>query len=669
MKGAVELSKTLFPILFVTCILLLAVEAIWDGSVTPYFRVNYLIPATIIFGALALWLHRDRIAIQGETDKETLREAQRKKRFDERFQKVKRIPVLKWLVGQMYGVGWNYSILLFLVLLACFIIRYYYASISNLNLDEGNGLYDANLILQGKIPFKDYTTRAPGYLGTLTLFIKIFGYSMMTTRLLAIIADVVICLFIFKIGKELYNKNVGLVAALIYSLSPFFIYNDIIGYVQTVSLMWVPISVYFLVLAVKRNKLKYYFISGVSIGIAMLFYRGHFTYLILCPLALIYIHPWEVKKLFRNTATVLLGFCILVVPALAYFVLQTDVLWMWSQYAPPGFITTITHTVVASGEQTPYIQAKSRLFYTLFRTALYLFIPLFLFLSLLLKNLIGKRGKLFLVIAGLWAFALFLVVKGRYVEWYDFGQQPMPSGYPIVFFGLLGLLSLVSLLYLATPRFGIDTKSNHKFANIFLVLWLFSASIYFIISPVSSSIGAIPAAIMAAIAILVISQPHKGRIWNTLATTFLILLTLSAVFAWFAYTNTPNPDRAIKISVARNVGRYVNERTLPDDEILAISMFAVESNRRIILDISHPLAYIPSVDDPTAGYDPYDLTPTITEIINYLKQHEVKYIVAGPRIRGLFISDRHPDLRDYILENYTVEKSVDNVDIYGRMSN
>lgn len=658
LKGAVEFARTLIVVLFVTFILLLAVETVWQGSVIPYLNIIYLIIATIVFGAVALWLHRDKIELQGETNKKELEEAKREKEFGEKFSKINGIPLVKWLVRWVYREGWGYILSLFLILLACFIIRYYYASIANLNLDEGNGLYDANLILQGEIPFKDYITREPGYLYTLALFIKIFGYSIVTTRLLAIIANVVICLFIFKIGKELYNKNVGLVAALIYSLSPFFVYEGIIGYVQAVSLTWVPISAYFLVLAFRGNKSKYYLLSGLFIGIAMLFYRGHIAYLILCPLALFYIRPKEFTGLIRNSVTFLLGFCIPVVPVLAYFVLQTDLQWMLSQYTPPG--------LVESGKQTPYIQAKSRLIYTLFRTALYLFIPFLLFLSLLLKNLIGKSGKLFLLVAGLWAFVLFLVVRGRYVEWYDFGQQPMPSGYTIVFFSLLGLLFFISLLYLANPRFGIDIKSNLKYANIFLVVWLFSASIYFIISPTRSDIGFIPAAIMAAVAISVTFQLQRGRIWKGLAATFLTLLILSAVFAGFAYTNTPNPNRAIKMSVAQDVGRYVNERTLPDDEILAITMFAVESDRRIILDISHPLAYMSSDDDPTGGYDPYDLTPSITEIINYLVEHEVKYIVACPRTKSLFISDRHPELRDYILKNYTIEKSVDNVDIYAR---
>jgi len=550
------------------------------------------------------------------------------------------------------------------------ILLVYFASVGDINLDEGDGLYDANLILQGEIPFKDYITREPGYLYILALFIKVFGYSMMTGRLMSIIAGVVTCLFIFKIGKELYNKNVGLVAALIYCLSPYFIYYGIIGYVQETSLVWVPISMYFLILAIKGNELKYYLLSGLFIGIAMLFYRGHLVYLILSPLVLLYIHPWEFKNLFRNTATVLLGFCIPVVPVLAYLVLQTDYHWMLTQYMPTPSTISITDTVAAGAYQMTYLQAKSRVLYCLSRSALYLFIPFLVFLSLLLKNLVKNRKTFIPALTLLWAFVLYIVVNGRSIRWYDFGQQPMPNGYPVVFFYLLGLLSLFSLLFLANTRFALALKTKLNFTNIFLIVWFFCASIFLITNSRTfafpNNIGAIPAAIMAAIAIVVLFEVQKGKLRKVLTFTFPILLILSTVFAGFVYINTPNPDRSIKMSVARDVGQYVKERTSPDDEILTIAIFAVEADRRIVFDISHPLVYVSRVDDPARGYDPYNIIPTITELKNYLEQHKIEYIVADPRTKGLFISNRHQDLRDYILENYTIEKSIDNVDIYAR---
>lgn len=637
----------IFVYLLIVYLVLFCINRLKPGFVDFYLNLSFLLYAVIVCSVISFWLYfgyfSDYVRVK-PTDS-------------------KRVSEIKRLLT-------NKTFLLALILLACFGLRYYFAAIGDINLDEGNGLYDANLILQGKIPFKDYATRAPAYMYTLALFIKIFGYSIMTGRLVAITAGAVICFFIFLIGKELYNKKVGLIAALIYCLSPYFIYFGIIGYLRTASFVWVPILVYFLILALKNKKLKYYLFSGFFIGVAFLFYRGYLTYLILGSLALVCIHPREFKNLFRNTATVFLGFCLPAIPVLLYFVLQADILWILRQYTPPAYITTVTYTVAGIGKELPYFEAKSRELYTISRVALYLFIPALLFSSLLLKNLI-KNWKVFLpVVVGIWAFVLYLVVNGRFIEWYAMVQQPMPEGYPTAFFYLLGFLSIISFLFLVIPRFSFDLKPNLKFANIFLIAWFLCASTYFIISPLSCAIGAVPATIMAAIAILaILSHWREGRLGKVLPAIFITLLTLSAIFAGFAYANTLNPDRAIKMSTAREAGQYVNERTSPDDEIFTgVSIFAVEANRRITFDISHSLAYLSSVDDPMGGHDPYDITPSITEIINYLEQHKLKYIIADPRTKAIFISERHPDLRDYILENYVIEKSIGNVDIYARKS-
>jgi len=339
---------------------------------------------------------------------------------------------------------------------------------------------------------------------------------------------------------------------------------------------------------------------------------------------------------------------------------------MLNQYAPPGFITNLANTVVASGEQTPYIEAKSRILYTLFRGGLYLFIPALIFISLVLKDVFKNMRAILSALIISWAFIIYLVINGKFIKWYDYGQQPMPGGYPTAFFCLLGLLSLASLWILLHSKSSLAVKIKSGHAHIFIIVWWFCSSIYFIISPVSGNIGHIPITIMAAIAILVIFQGKKSITQKIAPIMFLGLLVMSAIFAGFAYENTLNPDRAIKISVAQEVGQYIEGNTSQDDEVLAISMFAVEADRRILLDISHPLSYVGTENDPTWGYDPYNITPSITEIINYMEQHEVKYIVADPRIASLFISWRHTDLQDYILTNYTIEKSVDNVDIYAR---
>jgi len=603
-------------------------------NLTLYFPYNWA--ATRLKSLSVRWIK----FLQAEAKKEDLGGAERKGEFAGSFSKINRIPVVRWLIRWMYKERWRYSFLLFLTLLACFVIRYYFASIGNINLDEGNGLYDANLILQGEIPFKDYSTRSPGYLYTLALFIKVFGYSIMTGRLLAIISGTAICFFLFLISKELYNKNVGLIAALIYCLSPFFIYYGIIGYLRTACLVWVLISVYFLILAIKEKRLKHFFLSGLFIGIAMLFYRGHLVYLILCPLALVCIHPWEFKNLFRNTVLVSLGFCLPVIPTLAYF-----------HYAPPGFITTIAATGVMGEEVVSYALAKSRVLYCLFRGALYLFIPMLLFLMLSLKKWVKDWRPYISLVIIVWGLILAAVVKGRFVGLYTWGLTEMPANYVPIFFSLLISISLVSISLLITGKFNL--KPDFRSANTFLILFFFCASIFFLMSPANSSIGVIPATIMAAITISVIFQWQKGRISRILSTIFLILLILSAVLAVFIFANTPEPGRGIEISTLKEVGEYINAHTQPDEEIFTcIPAFAVQANRRIIFDISHPLTYVSSADHPWGGYDPYGTTPSTSEIAKYMESNKIKYIVLEERARS--IVGHHPELAGFINANYRV---------------
>ena len=648
-RRVIELARAPVAALFVTTVLLILVEAVWHGSVIPYVNFQYLLLCAIVFGALALWLRRvgGDLAPVGEESAVARTDVD----FGERFPTISRIPVVSWLVRQLYGAGWSYSIFLFLVLSACFAVRYYYATVGNINLDEGNGLYDANLIVHGEVPFLDFSTRAPGYIYTLALFVKVFGYDILTGRLLAIVSAVVICFFIFKIGRKLYNREVGLVAALIYCLSPFFIYQDVIGYLRTATMLWVPISVYCLILAIKGNRLRYYLLSGIFIGIAMLFYRGHAIYLMLCPVALFYIHPQQIRNLFKNTAVLVVGCCLPVVPVLVYFILQTDLEWMLFHYQVPFYITIASHTAVPGGEEVLYFVAKSRSVYCIFRHALYLGVPVLVYFSLLLKNLIKSRKVFLVAVAAMWAFIIYLAVYGKFTEWYGYGQPPMPAAYPLVFFCLLGSVSLLGFLFVVDRRFGSDAKPNLGFANVLLVAWFFCASALFVVAPDRTELGTLPATIMATVAIYALFRQRKTGVWRIVVGLFVVLLAASAAFAGFAYVNTPNPDFGIAMSTLKDAGAYIERNTSPDEEIFTcIPAFAVQANRRIVFDISHPLTYVAYGDHPWEGYDPYGTTPSTTEIAEYMKANKTRYVVWERRAGS--IVGRHPELVSFILGNY-----------------
>ena len=145
---------------------------------------------------------------------------------------------------------------------------------------------------------------------------------------------------------------------------------------------------------------------------------------------------------------------------------------------------------------------------------------------------------------------------------------------------------------------------------------------------------------------------------------YVLIIVISAIFAANIYYSVDNPDRGLSMSTNMDVSDYIKENTLNNEPIFtAMPVFAVGANRPIIYNIAHPLMYITPFEDPM-HYDPNNIVPNTSEIIDYLYTNKIEYVVADQRTKAIFLSDKHPDIRDYILSHYIVETIIDNVYIY-----
>src|SRR3989344_7926048 len=145
------------------------------------------------------------------------------------------------------------SILQYLPLsLSIFIFLMYQLQIYNLFaglLDEGFLLYNASLISQGKIPYRDFfMATTPGSYYVVAFFFKYFGNYIIITRILYIISAVLtlfVCNKLFKLkGYWQYVYLISL-AFLLVAPARFFFYNEAV-FLSIVSL-------YFLI---KGNEMK-----------------------------------------------------------------------------------------------------------------------------------------------------------------------------------------------------------------------------------------------------------------------------------------------------------------------------------------------------------------------------------------------------------------------------
>ena len=114
-----------------------------------------------------------------------------------------------------------------------------------INPDEGAHLADAKLLLEGKIPLVDYSSRQPFYVFLLAIFLKIFGMNCFAGRLLPIISSVGVSFLIYLIAKKLFNKEVGLASQIIYLFLPFTILFMPVAKMHNIVIFWGTLGVLF----------------------------------------------------------------------------------------------------------------------------------------------------------------------------------------------------------------------------------------------------------------------------------------------------------------------------------------------------------------------------------------------------------------------------------------
>jgi hypothetical protein len=93
--------------------------------------------------------------------------------------------------------------------------------------DSEEGVYSigARLITQGSIPYKNFfLAHPPLHELVLAGVYKFFGYSFYFGRYLSIVLSLASIIFVYIIGRKLYNPGVGTLAALLFAISPEIVY-------------------------------------------------------------------------------------------------------------------------------------------------------------------------------------------------------------------------------------------------------------------------------------------------------------------------------------------------------------------------------------------------------------------------------------------------------------
>ncbi|KKR88123.1 MAG: Dolichyl-phosphate-mannose-protein mannosyltransferase [Candidatus Curtissbacteria bacterium GW2011_GWA1_41_11] len=123
-----------------------------------------------------------------------------------------------------------------------------YLSFSSSLLSYGNN------VSFGGIFFSHYTPLLPALF---SISVAIFGERELSLRLVPLIFSVVMIIFIYKIGQELFDKKTGLLASLLASVIPMFVYFGKLPDHEPIVVSLVTIAFYFYVKSFGKNQENY----------------------------------------------------------------------------------------------------------------------------------------------------------------------------------------------------------------------------------------------------------------------------------------------------------------------------------------------------------------------------------------------------------------------------
>lgn len=187
--------------------------------------------------------------------------------------------------------------LIFLVLfLISFFIRFFPVRTGFHYWDECVYLQHAEIIAgdRSESLFNEFDIRPP----LLPLFIAgiyQFSHSLIAAHFIVALISSLGIILIFLVGKELFNDKVAILSALIFSLIPLNIQMSHDIMVDAIlPTLWLATCL-FNIYALKRNKLLFYFLTGVLLGLSVLLKFSSLSLLVIVPITFLIYNFNEVK--------------------------------------------------------------------------------------------------------------------------------------------------------------------------------------------------------------------------------------------------------------------------------------------------------------------------------------------------------------------------------------
>jgi 4-amino-4-deoxy-L-arabinose transferase-like glycosyltransferase len=539
----------------------------------------------------------------------------------------------------------------------CFLIRLYMAIHWPVDLDAGYYLYDAKLAVQGKQPLLDYFSRSPVYHYLLGYWMEIFGYSLLSGRLFIIAAQTITVVFVYLIGRDLFSDSVGVLSAMVFSISPFVAYWGHIIKTEPLALLLGSVATW-LVLRDATCQSSYrripVMIAGILIGLGHLVRASILLYPILFSVIYITFNNHNNGAIKKSVVSLLyLGAGFLTAKA-AFAIIYDYPLWLiMVEYRNPLAYLGLTIITGGSGgsagiPSVPEKYTKVRVILDTVMMAIYLFVPATI--SLLLEFKHREEHNRFNIIGFLLGVLLlcFTLLAGTTPRLGGFHTTNM-SDKQLISLALLLVTSYWSVyIYFAgcDPAGTWDQYTNRSEGKI-VILSLLAIGVTFYMVKSRLFVGyfaefAVALSILTAVGVdRFIGTIADGLGDVSLVSLLMIICLLTSLFIpLYIYGSSEHvtSDRRISADTVNRVSDYIKSNSDPSAEVLTRQLvFALDSNRRNVMGLSR-------------GFYTYPQEPTKSELVSYIERTNTEFIITSPRTDDIITNSKK--LRQCIFSEY-----------------
>ncbi|MDW8145867.1 MAG: glycosyltransferase family 39 protein [Roseiflexaceae bacterium] len=185
------------------------------------------------------------------------------------------------LINAEHKMGWTihwWKIYLGLVLLVSGVLRLGFLSMMEFRHDSAYWALEGYRILQGNyyplIGQQVGSVQSPLYNGPALSYITaaifaVFGYQPIAVAAFIALLNVLGVYIVYLLGNCLYSRNVGLILATLASVSPWMVLYGRMFWPQSLFPFLIPLAFLFLIRALETDKIVYYVLFGVLLGLGV----------------------------------------------------------------------------------------------------------------------------------------------------------------------------------------------------------------------------------------------------------------------------------------------------------------------------------------------------------------------------------------------------------------